>query len=169
MKHLVASLLFATVVLAVLPRPSGATYYTGSGAKASFRSATNVGLGTALSPNQLITRISQATAGTVLTIQVNVMATGGTADFEPYILVYPGICAPEPMLGGGATIQPCKAGEYCVISMNYFCDVDKAEADNPGGVIGFPVTVTVQMLEYSSTPAGATVSWSVATRLESKN
>jgi hypothetical protein len=169
MTRAVTGILFAMVALAALPEDSRATYYTGTGAKASFRSATNVPLGTALSPNTLTTRITQATAGTVLTIQVNVAATGGTANYEPYILVYPGICAPEPMLGAGATIEFCHAGEYCVISMNYFCDVDKAEADNGGGVIGNPIFVTVNMLEYNSAPAGATVSWSVATRLEPKN
>jgi hypothetical protein len=170
MRHLRARSAFVLGigVLAGLPVPCSATFNTGNGAKASFVSVTNVALGTPIAPTVIQPRIKKALAGTVLTLEVSILATGGTADYEPYVLVFPNVCSMEPTLGA-AVAQECPAGEECVLTMNYWCDIDAAEASNPGGVINSPIRIDVIVFDANSAPAGAHINLSAAARLESKN
>ena len=77
--------------------------------------------------------------------------------------------ARAPVASGAAVAQECPAGEECVLTMNYWCDIDRAEAANLGGVIGFPLQLDVFLFEEHNMPAGAQVNFSAVARLESKN
>lgn len=168
MRHARLAFVLGIGMLTALPVPCTATFNTGAGAKASFVSVSDVPLSTIFSPTIITPRIKKALAGAVLTLEVSILARGGTADYEPYVLVFPNICSMEPAIGH-AVAQECPAGEECVLTMNYWCDVDQAEVNNPGGVIGFPIRIDVFLFEEHNLPAGARVDFSAVARLESKN
>jgi hypothetical protein len=169
MRHAYRAFVLGIGVLTALPVPCSATFSTGPGAKASFTSVSGP-LSTIFSPTILRPKIKKALAGTVLTLEVSIVASGGTADYEPYILVFPSnICPMEPVASGAAVAQECPAGEECILTVNYWCDIDRAEAGNPGGVIGFPIQLDVFLFEENNAPAGAQVNFSAVARLEPKN
>ena len=56
-----------------------------------------------------------------------------------------------------------------VVTAHYWLDIDKADADNGGGVIGNYLSVQLLLSDYYSMPGGALASISLAARLENKN
>jgi hypothetical protein len=168
MQRIIASLAVGLSVLA-LAAWSHATYYTGSGARSSFRSQSGVPLGTILAPNNLTVRISPAQAGTVLTVEVTIFLSAATNDVYPYFNVYTSAGFVEPVATGAYRTGYCEVGSPCVVTANYWIDIDKAEIDMGGGVIGAPLNVQLLLSDYYSSPGGSIADISLAARLENKN
>jgi hypothetical protein len=168
MRKVLASLAVAVSVL-VLAASVHATYYTGPGATSSFRSQSGVPLGTVIAPNSLTTRITQAQAGTILTVEVTIYLTNVPAHaVYPYFDIFT-VAFPEPVATGAYRTAYCEASSQCTVSAHYWIDIDKANADAGGGVIGSPVNVQLLLSDYYSNPGGAIADITLAARLEKKN
>jgi len=168
MQKVIAGFAVALCVLA-LANAGHATYYTGRGATSSFRSQSGVPLGTVIAPNNLTVQIAQAKAGTVLTVEVTIFLSAAVNNISPYFNIYTNAGFVEPVATGQYQSAYCEAGSPCVVTAHYWLDIDKADADNGGGVIGNSLSVQLLLSDYYSMPGGALASISLAARLENKN
>ncbi len=168
MQKVIAGFAVALCVLA-LANAGHATYYTGRGATSSFRSQSGVPLGTVIAPNNLTVQIAQAKAGTVLTVEVTIFLSAAANNIYPYFNIYTNAGFVEPVATGQYQSAYCDAHSPCVVTAHYWLDIDKADADAGGGVIGNYLSVQLLLSDYYSMPGGALASISLAARLENKN
>jgi len=148
MKSLISTLIIGSLVLVIAPRPSLATSYTGTNSNASFRSLTGVPLGTVFNANTLFVRITAGVPGRVLVVRATVAVQNPTTTIEPYLQLYTNAAGttsqPEPT--GPAAVQH-KCTDSCIITMEWWIDLDAAEAGCPGCVYGQALTETLLLFD----------------------
>ncbi len=148
MKSLVSTLIIGSLALVIAPRPSLATSYTGKNSNASFRSATGVPLGTVFNANTLFVQISAGLPGKVLVVRATVAVQNPTTAIEPYLQLYTNAAGspsqPEPT-GPASVHYHCT--DSCIVTMEWWIDLDAAEAACPGCVYGQTLTETVLLFD----------------------
>jgi hypothetical protein len=172
MKSLVSSLIIGSLALAIAPRPSLATSYTGTGSDASFRSQTGVHLGTVFDANTLFVRISAGLPGKVLVVRATVAIQNPATTVEPYMQLYTNAAGttsqPEPT--GPAAIEH-KCTDSCIVTMEWWIDLDAAEAGCPGCIYGQTLTETLLLFDELAPryTVGPSTDISLSAQLVSKN
>jgi len=148
MKSLVSALTIASFAFMLAPTPSLATSYTGTGANSSFRSQTGVPLGTVFNANTLFVNITAGAPGKVLVVRATVAIQHPTTTVEPYLQLYTNAAQttsqPEPT--GPAAIEH-KCTDSCIVTMEWWIDLDAAEAACPGCVYGQQLTQTLLLFD----------------------
>ncbi len=172
MRSLVSALTIAIFAFVTAPAPGLATSYTGTGANASFRSQTTVALGTVFNPNTIFVNINPGAAGKVMVVRATIAVQHPTTTVEPYLQLYTGAAQtpaqPEPT-GPAAIEQKCT--DSCIITMEWWIDLDAAEAACPGCIYGQQLTETLLLFDELAPrgTVGPSSDISLTARLVSKN
>ena len=172
MKKLATGVLIISLALFTTPRPSLATSRTSPNAKASFMSQSGTLRSIFDAPSYFVA-IQAGQPGYVLVVTATVVIEDPTTMVEPYIQLYPGAA-------GGATNQPEPTGpsprhytcsSSCITTMEWWIDLDAAEAASPGTVYGQPLNETISLFDEMAMrgSVGPPMDVSLSAKMVSKN
>ena len=173
MKKLATGVLIISLALFTTPRPSLATSRTDGNTKASFMSATGTHLRSIFeAPTYSVTINAGLLPGYVLVVTATVVIEDPTTTVEPYIQLYTS--------AAGALNQPEPTGHFprhytcsssCITTMEWWIDLDAAEAASPGTVYGQPLNETISLFDEMAMrgSVGPPMDVSLSAKMVSKN
>jgi len=171
MKKLATGVLIISLALFTTPRPSLATSRTSPNAKASFMSETGTLRSIFEAPSYSVV-IQAGLPGYVLVVTATVVIEDPTTTVEPYIQLYTS--------AAGALNQPEPTGHFprhytcsssCITTMEWWIDLDAAEAASPGTVYGQPLNETISLFDEMAMrgSVGPPMDVSLSAKMVSKN
>jgi hypothetical protein len=172
MKKLATGVLIISLTLFTTPRPSLATSRTSGNTKASFMSQTGTNLRSISDAPSYLVTISAGLPGYVLVVTATVVIEDPTTTVEPYIQLYTNAAGatnqPEPT---GPSPRHYTCSSSCITTMEWWIDLDAAEAASPGTVYGQTlneqVTLFDEMAPFGS--VGPSMDVSLSAKMVSKN